>query len=40
MEWAIIGLPAKTRTFFRGTRLLPPRAGMTAMMDKSLPSRF
>ena len=31
IDQAIIGLPQKSRIFFRGMRLLPPRAGMTAM---------
>ncbi len=31
MEYAIIGRPANGRMFFRGIRLLPPRAGMTAI---------
>jgi hypothetical protein len=29
-----MGLPQKSRTFFRGIRLLPPRAGMIAMLLK------
>jgi hypothetical protein len=28
MDQAIIGLPQNGLTFFRGIRLLPPRAGM------------
>ena len=31
IAYAIIGLPAKALMFLRGMRLLPPRAGMTAM---------
>lgn len=30
IDHAMMGLPQKSRTFFRGIRLLPPLAGMTA----------
>jgi hypothetical protein len=32
----IIGLPQKSLMFFRGMRLLPPRAGMTAILMNKL----
>jgi hypothetical protein len=32
IAYPIIGLPAKALMFFRGMRLLPPRAGMTARL--------
>src|SRR5690606_29869789 len=33
MDQAIIGLPQNDRMFLRGIRLLPPRAGMTAIVS-------
>ena len=34
IEYEIIGRPAKSLIFFLGMRLLPPRAGMTAILER------